>query len=221
MISKDIASINVACFAVLLLSLLGCRGEDKQPLTDSVLKLSSVPIRGKLKLITAVPRGGKPELNYEIYEFSSDGHMTQHPASTPGERSPLGSHMDDCQEKVPSPDNNFVVSCITTTRSPFRPLRFTVDDANGKQIMVIPVEEPARIDGIAWAPDSKLIAVLVQGERYGKGPFDLLSALTGHPVPYTNYSVRVYAMDSTMVLSVPNVVKNLAYGRGALEWARE
>ena len=87
--------------------------------------------------------------------------------------------------------------------------------------MVIPVEEPARIDGIAWAPDSRSIAVLVQGERYGKGPFDLLSALTGHPAPYTSYSVRVYAMDSTLVLSVPNVVKNIAYGWGSIEWDRE
>jgi len=129
--------------------------------------------------------------------------------------------MDDCKSNVPSPDNKFFVSCSTNPIPPnydYRPLRFTVNDFDSKQLMVIPLVGRERIYGLAWAPDSKAIAVLVQDERYGKGPLDLLSGFAGHPVPYANYGVKVYAMDSRLVLSVPNMIKNLSYGWGSIQW---
>jgi hypothetical protein len=199
----------------------GCIGKDKQTLSDSAVKSSRVAIKGKIVLLIAVPRAGKPELNYEIYTISSDGKVTRHAVSTPTERLPLGSHMDDCKAKVPSPDNSFIVSCSTEPRFPSRPAQFTINGIDGKQIMVIPVMATTQVRGIAWAPDSKAIAALIGDEKYGKRPGDILSAFLGHPVPYANYSVRVYALDSTLVLSVPNIVNNLAYAWGSIQWTSE
>jgi hypothetical protein len=45
-------------------------------------------------------------------------------------------------------------------------------------------EAPRRIRGFAWAPNSHSVAFLSVSSYLGKSPMELLSALSGHPVPH-------------------------------------
>jgi hypothetical protein len=47
------------------------------------------------------------------------------------------------------------------------------------------------VRGFVWAPNSRSVAFLNKSEYYRKSPLELLSALSGHPVPHDTVFLNV------------------------------
>jgi len=111
----------------------------------------------------------------------------------PGYLKPTGAIVS-CTDKpeAMSPDGSFVATCEGSLTS----RAFVITDrSTKKELLRWAPTEYRGIRGFAWAPDSKSIAVLNESEHYGKGPLELLSGLSGHPVPHNTVFVELFVTD--------------------------
>lgn len=92
-----------------------------------------------------------------------------------------------------SPDKRYMAASIAAARhAPGSPGFVIVDTQVNQTVAVIKGSDERFIDGLAWSPDSKWVAVLKYSYRpAGYRPIDLLGYLTGHPVPYMSYYIEV------------------------------
>ncbi len=75
------------------------------------------------------------------------------------------------------------------------------------------------IRGFAWAPNSHSIAILNYSEYYGKSPLELLSGLSGHPVPHDTVFLDVIDVRTASVTEYL-VRKNVVYSfTRILKWS--
>jgi hypothetical protein len=73
------------------------------------------------------------------------------------------------------------------------------------------------INSIAWDPQSHFVVVLFHSERYGLNPLSLFGALFGHPVPYSNISLKIIEPTGATVCTI-HPAHALPYGGGYVRW---
>jgi hypothetical protein len=103
---------------------------------------------------------------------------------------PAGAGACTEHKSVPSPDGRFVAQC----------------ESDGLQInyrltstIAYTWKSGRDIRGIAWSPNSRSLAVLSTSERLGKAPIELLSALSGHPVPHNTVFLSFIDFEASSV----------------------
>lgn len=98
-----------------------------------------------------------------------------------------------CSEKrnlATSPDGQFVAKCESEGRSVSDHFQIK-DSATSTTLYSWKTDDWREILGFAWSPNSHSVAVLNMSEYYGKSPVELLSALSGHPVPHNTIFLDV------------------------------
>ena len=121
--------------------------------------------------------------------------------------------------RAPSADGRFVVECSDPDG---RQARLIVKD----QEKVVYSWSPRAwrgVDGFAWSPGSRAIALLNHSSRASVwwGPWDLFGGLTGHPVAHNTYYLLVVALEPPE--SVEYVIRTHVregYGASILDWSR-
>ncbi|MGB6961537.1 MAG: hypothetical protein WBF01_14125 [Candidatus Acidiferrum sp.] len=117
--------------------------------------------------------------------------------------------------KANSPDGSYLAYCSKFSSDEF----FVINRETTEALCHWKPTAWRGIKGFAWAPNSNSVAFLDESEYYGKSPLELLSGLSGHPVPHdTVYldvlDVRTGAATEYMVRK--NVIS--AFTR-ILEWS--
>jgi hypothetical protein len=79
-----------------------------------------------------------------------------------------------------SADKSYQAYCANSESDEF----FVADSKTSETIFHWKPETPRRIRGFAWSPNSHSVALLSVSSYLGKSPMELLSALSGHPVPH-------------------------------------
>jgi hypothetical protein len=74
------------------------------------------------------------------------------------------------------------------------------------------------ISGVAWAPDSKVTAILKDREYFKWWqPIDILSYIMGHPIAHMEFALDVHDLKTTTVAHTL-LVKDLPSGAGEVVW---
>ena len=96
----------------------------------------------------------------------------------------------DISVSASSPDGKFVAQCESDYQWESDHLQIK-DSTTSATLYSWKTDERREIRGFAWSPNSNSIAVLNTSEYYGKSPVELLSALSGHPVPHNTVFLDV------------------------------
>jgi hypothetical protein len=163
---------------------------------------------------------GKPVIDYSALIINlNDGQIAVRDSLVPQKGSPSEASIYRCEGMFYSPDKKLNFSCKPVSGLwGDTPISFRIADERGKEVLAAQLDEGSWIKAIDWSPDSSAIAVLVEKERYGKCPLEILSAFSGHPVPYESFGLRVYSLKSSAQLSVPSIVKEIPYGSALVRW---
>ncbi len=101
-----------------------------------------------------------------------------------------------------SPDRRFIATCVEViTKKAEHSVDYSysfiiTDVATGVEMVHwTPTKSRDSFQGFAWSPDSKNVATLNLDEYYGKGPLEILSAMSGHPVPHNTVYLEVFEVD--------------------------
>jgi hypothetical protein len=196
-------------------------------------------ITGVIETWIITPHPGEPRSDFAVFAVDlNHGQITARNSQAPRGKLPMGASISDCKGTSKSPDKNQELAsipyCEETFQSPDKklefsykpisgrengtPVSFRVTGVGGKEVLAAQLEEGLRIAVIDWSADSSAIAILVEREIYGKGVGDILSAASGHPVPYVSFGLRVYSLNSGAQLSIPTVVKDIPYAQGYVHW---
>lgn len=114
-----------------------------------------------------------------------------------------------------SPDGNYLAYCSRFNADEF----FVINRKTRETLHHWKPREWRQISGFAWAPNSHSVAFLNVSEYYGKSPLELLSGLSGHPVPHDTVFVDILDVRTGLVteyLVRKNVVS--AFAR-ILKWS--
>ncbi len=79
-----------------------------------------------------------------------------------------------------SPDGSYLAYCSKFSSDEF----FVIDRKTTETLRHWKPSKSRGIRGFAWAPNSRSVAFLNASSYYGKNPLELLSGLSGHPVPH-------------------------------------
>lgn len=121
--------------------------------------------------------------------------------------------------RASSPDGRFVVECANPDG---RQARLSVKEQ--EKVVYSWNPQPWRgVDGFAWSPSSRAIALLNHSSRASVwlGPWDLLGGVTGHPLARNTYYLLVVALEPPE--SVEYVIRTdvrEGYGASILDWSR-
>lgn len=130
-----------------------------------------------------------------------------------------GAHIDRCDQNSPlvySPNGRYVASCSTT--GPDTVVIRAVGVSND-EVCKVPLWRSHRVSGIVWSPRSDAITILERGSRVGWGPADMLSFVSGHPVPYNWFAVGVQNISCSDMLSINYIGREFRYGwANIIEW---
>lgn len=77
--------------------------------------------------------------------------------------------------------------------------------------------KPAWVEDMAWSPTGYFLALLVETERYERGPLGSFWRVMGHPVPHDRFYLDVRTVRGDVVLRVP-VGASGKYGEGEVTW---
>ncbi len=86
-----------------------------------------------------------------------------------------------------SPDGEYLAYCTSSGSDEF----FVLDKKTSATLYHWKPEKWRRIQGFAWAPNSHSVAFLNISSYYGKSPLELLSGLSGHPVPHDTIFLNI------------------------------
>jgi hypothetical protein len=188
-VTKMICQLGMFSWLSLILSGCGCN----QATSD---RQTVLPIDvGPGTLTVDVLESGRPE-HYWQYEIRpSEGTVIatrekrfadpDHEDMPTAFQEPAGA-VQNCRTKPAaiSPDNQAVARCDISMPAENRDKLLIIDAKTERQIYEWAPEEWRGIRGFAWAPNSGSLAILNDSSYYGKNPIELLSALSGHPVPH-------------------------------------
>lgn len=73
------------------------------------------------------------------------------------------------------------------------------------------------VECLSWSPDSSYIGLITFKSRLGKWPWELLSALAGHPVYYKNFSVEIYDKEGNL-LDLKEIEGSYKFGIARIVW---
>lgn len=95
-----------------------------------------------------------------------------------------------------SPDQNYSAYCTHFNSDEF----FVIDRKTKETLYQWKPEEWRGISGFVWVPNSRSVAFLNVSSHYGKGPLELISALSGHPVPHDTVFLDVVDVRTARVV---------------------
>jgi hypothetical protein len=100
-----------------------------------------------------------------------------------------------------SPDKRYIAASVAVGPSDPAPWGLVIIDIKTRSALaqVSVYKNRYYLDGLAWSPDSKLIAVLKHSSRTGYGPADLIALMSGHGVPYMTYYLDVIDLSGNLV----------------------
>jgi hypothetical protein len=104
---------------------------------------------------------------------------------------------------IVSPDGNFLaVSASKKTAWFGSSTALAVFSAETNKLVLLTEGDSARyIAALAWSPDLTLIAMLRVTFSSGKMPWDILSAMGGHPVTYSTYYLEIVNLTGEVIAS--------------------
>jgi hypothetical protein len=177
-----------ALFLTLSLEMIGCSStRTEQPTRQTMLSVDVAPGT----VLVDILESGKPEhyWQYEVrpmiglvrkvkeesfqdYAHEDIPHVFFQPTGA----------IEACAKKpeANSPDGEYLAYCTSSGSDEF----FVIDKKTSETSYHWKPEEWRRIEGFAWAPNSHSVAFLNKSSYYGKSPLELLSGLSGHPVPH-------------------------------------
>ncbi len=79
-------------------------------------------------------------------------------------------------------------------------------------------ESTKLIDGVAWSPDSTMVAVLKHASESRFRPGDFLSALSGHPVPQNAYYLEIAGINGQILVS-SKITSGIVGSWGEIVWS--
>lgn len=129
---------------------------------------------------------------------------------------PAGA-IQGCEHKpsAPSPDGQLTARC--TGRS-FHDEEISIADSGSPHESRRWGRKDRSIEGFAWAPDGRSVAILSQSEHYGKDPVGVLAGLSGHPIPHSSVFLDVIDIRAGRV-SEYLIRANVLYARSRiLKW---
>ena len=194
-------------FLALTFELIGCSNSRTDPVRQTVLSADVAP---GIVLIDVL-QSGQPESywQYEVrpsiglvrkvkeesfqnYEHEDIPHVFLQPTGA----------IEACARKPESNslDGEYLAYCTSSGSDEF----FVIDKRTGETLYNWKPKEWRRIRGFAWAPNSHSVAFLNVSSYFGKSPLELLSGLSGHPVPHDTVflnvlDVRTAKMDEYLV----------------------
>lgn len=192
---RDDGILLIVFFLALGFELLGCSSSrTEQPAPQTVLSADVAP---GLILIDVL-ESGKPE-NYWQYEVRPSSGLVRkvkeenfqdyaHEDIPHVFHQPTGA-IEACAKnpEANSPDGEYLAYCTGSDSDEF----FVVDKKTTETLYRWKPEEWRGIRGFAWAPNSHSVAFLNVSSYYGKGPLELISGLSGHPVPHDTIFLNV------------------------------
>jgi hypothetical protein len=198
---------NAGIFPIILaIHLLGCSSSpSRQPVSQTIVGADVAPG----VILTDVLEGGQPRhyWQYEVRPATGSVRMvkeqeiqniyTQHIPET--FQWPTGA-IEACAKKpeANSPDRKYVARCMTSKKETEEFL--VVDDKSGVTVCHWKPQDSRGIRGFAWSPNSRSIAVLNTSNHVGKSPLELLSALSGHPVPHDTVFLDIMDVQTRRVV---------------------
>jgi hypothetical protein len=205
--------------------LVGCSGEPQFTL-DSKAKKEFAALRGKIGLKFR-NYAGQWNLVIDQGNLSQWKNLPEAPREATSAIGPYGA-----ENLVPpegynyqgpylvSPDKRFIVASLVK-KIPYEHLPTTfliVDVRTEKTVSQLHLTNEYVIDGFAWSPDSSWIAVLKSRDRFKWWrPVDFLSALAGHPIPYSEFQLDVVDLECNVIASA-RLVRDLPSASGDVVW---
>jgi len=226
---------------IVVVFVVGCSTKEKglASYEKTVLFEPVESINGLIDVWMSTPHYGEPRFDNTVFAIDlNHGQIIARNSQAPRGKLPMGASISDCKGTSKSPDKNQELAsipyCEETFQSPDKkvefsykpisgrengtPVSFLVTGVGGKEVLAAQLEEGLRIAAIDWSENSSAIAILVEREKYGKGSGDILSAASGHPVPYKSFGLRVYSLNSGARLSIPTIVKDVPYASAYVQW---
>jgi hypothetical protein len=193
---------SAACLSLLIAvtSLLGCSRPGPNSSQAATLSVDVAPGI----LLIDVLEGGRPEhyWQYELQPATGTIRTVQqmtfadytHEDIPRTFQKPAGA-IGACEQKptrvAPSPDGAFQAHCTTSNYADA--LEIYSSGAGGGRVAEWKIKERG-IRGFAWSANSQSIAILNVTSYSGKTPLELLSALSGHPVPHDKVLLDIFEL---------------------------
>jgi hypothetical protein len=76
------------------------------------------------------------------------------------------------------------------------------------------------INAMAWDPLSQLVVVVSHSESYGVNPLSLFGALFGHPIPYSNVTLKVIEPSGATRCTI-HPARGLPFAGGYVRWDKQ
>lgn len=164
--------------------------------------------------------------HYWQYEVRPSGlvRLVKDEQFKPGSRLTCRISFRNLQEQIqgcettpsaPSPDGRLTARC--TGRS-FHDEEISIAESGSPHEVRRWGRKDRSIEGFAWAPDGRSVAILSQSEHYGKDPLGVLAGLSGHPIPHSSVFLDVIDI-RTGRISEYLIRANVLYARSRiLKW---
>ena len=193
---RSVPSPGAILFAIALVAgLCGCgRTADRELKQEGV-----APADGTI--IVDILQSGSPEFYWHYALRPSEGtvaRISQQRFASRKEESMPRTYMQPagaifaCMDRpqAVSPDGAFVATCEGRLNGPNSFI--VLERGSSREILRWTPPQYRGFHGFAWSPDSKSVALLNTTEYYGKSPLELLSGLSGHPVPHHTVYVDLF-----------------------------
>jgi hypothetical protein len=155
---------------------------------------------------TGVVRKVKEE-TFPDYAHENLPHVFLQPAGA------IGACSSDT--RAASPDGKYLAYC-----TPSEPGLFVADKKSAATLYFWKSQEWRGIRGFGWSPNSQSVAILNISSYYGKSPLELLSGLSGHPVPHDTIFLDVLDVRTGKVTEYP-IRENVPYSfTRILDWSQ-
>jgi hypothetical protein len=154
--------------------------------------------------------GGGPYWQYEINPSAGTHRLIREDESKDNYlrraktfQKPTGA-IDGCDSsnkpEAASNDGKFLARCTEVSR---RVDNLLLIDIRGSKISYQWSPVGRRIQGFAWAPNSRSVAVLNDSSYIGMRPLEMLEALSGHPVSHCTVYLDIIEADTGNVTEYP------------------
>ena len=223
--TRDDRVLLIVLFLASSAEMIGCSSSrTEQPAPQTVLSADVAP---GLVLIDVL-ESGKPE-NYWQYEVRpSSGWVRKvkqesfqdfaHENIPHVFHQPAGA-IETCTKKpeANSPDGKYSAHCEKSGSDEF----FVIDKKTNEMLYHWKPTEWRGIQGFAWAPNSRSVAFLNISSYYGKSPIELLSGMSGHPVPHDTIFLNVLDVRAQKITEY-QVRKDVTYSfTRILSWSEQ
>jgi len=161
---------------------------------------------------------------YEVQPSSGAVRLVKNEEYKPGSppnwphtfQQPTGA-IQGCEAKpsAPSPDAHWTAWCSGHS---FNDQEILIAETGSLRTVSRWSRKDRSIEGFAWAPDGRSVAILSQSEHYGKDPLGILAGLSGHPIPHSSVFLDVIDI-RTGKISEYLIRANVLYARARiLKW---